>query len=99
MLLRYRLNLLLFFGIIATLVSASPTTATASSIYLRPNGDRATEKPWAIIGANHAWEALDDNVTEKQTPTNADYIRTEYSLTKHYMTSTEVELSSTSLTG
>lgn len=66
------LTLLVLFCLIASgLVSTS--AASASNIYLRPNGDNAGTS-WSVSGAASAWDALNDPVTESQTPSNSDYI-------------------------
>ena len=41
--------------------------------YLRPIADYPGDR-WTITGASTAWEALDDSVTETQTPNNADFL-------------------------
>jgi len=51
-----------------------PVAANAATYYLRPDGKIFTSKPWSIVGAATAWEALDDPVTELETPSAADYI-------------------------
>jgi len=47
--------------------------AAGYNSYLRPKADYPGDR-WTITGASSAWEALDDPVTEEQTPNNADYI-------------------------
>lgn len=49
------------------------STATASSLYLRPDADNASTK-WSVTGASTRWDALNDQVTESETPSTADYI-------------------------
>jgi Glycosyl hydrolase family 26 len=70
---RWKLTLLT----LATLVLAGgiPTAASAATVYLRPDGTVFTSKPWAVIGSTSAWDALNDEVTESQTPSAADYIK------------------------
>ena len=50
-----------------------PASYTWSNIYLRPNGDEKVEG-WSPVGATSAWDALNDSVTETQTPAASDYI-------------------------
>lgn len=51
-----------------------PVGAKASvTAYLRPDANHSTS-PWAVVGASRAWEALDDAVTESQTPSSRDYV-------------------------
>jgi len=56
-----------FCGLLAVNASASYNT------YLRPVADYPGDR-WTITGAASAWEALDDPVTEEQTPNTGDYI-------------------------
>ena len=65
------LTLVLFCLVVSGLISTS--AASAANIYLRPNGDNAGTS-WSVSGAASAWDALNDPVTESQTPSNADYI-------------------------
>ena len=51
-----------------------PTAASAATFYVRPDGPISTSKPWTVVGAPTAWEALDDNVTEFETPPSTDSI-------------------------
>lgn len=53
---------------------AAADGACAATTNLRPNEDLSSTGSWAAVGAPTAWEALDDNVTQAQTPSNADYI-------------------------
>jgi glycosyl hydrolase family 26 len=64
---------------------------------LRPNEDISTETPWSVTGAAHAWEALDDSVTEPNTPGSGDYISTPGGLISESGPTTEVGLQTTSL--
>ena len=48
--------------------------ASAATTYLRPNADGSSTAAWSVVGAPTAWEALDDNVTQAQTPSSSDYI-------------------------
>lgn len=50
-----------------------PASYTWSNIYLRPNADERVEG-WSLVGATSAWDALNDSVTETQTPSATDYI-------------------------
>jgi hypothetical protein len=66
-------------GLLLALVffAALAASASAATYYLRPNG--AVSGPlsaWEVTGASTAWEALDDNVTESETPSSSDYIST-----------------------
>ncbi len=94
----YRLVLLLSLSITSlVLFTQGAGIAFASTTsYLRPNGDISTAEPWSITGASSAWGALDDNVTESETPSEADYISTAQ---VSPVPSTAVELSSLSLAG
>lgn len=53
--------------------TSPPASYTWSNVYLRPNGDKKLEG-WALTGAASAWDALNDNVTEMQTPSAVDYM-------------------------
>ena len=53
--------------------TSSPTSYTWSNLYMRPNADKTTGA-WSVTGAASAWDALNDNVAEAQTPSSADYI-------------------------
>jgi hypothetical protein len=79
-------------------VSLEPSAAVTTS-RLRPDGTIATENPWTVSGAASAWEALDDNVTEQQTATNADYITANSVITEQLGPNTVVSLGNTSLIG
>jgi len=59
------------FGTMSTLAIANTTH------YLRPNGQGSSLKNWKVTGAPSVWEALDDPVTETETPTATDYIYSE----------------------
>jgi hypothetical protein len=74
-------------------VAVVPTSNTLTT-RLRPNGDRATESPWTVVGSSTAWDALNDEVTETQTPSSSDYITT-----SSPFTATEVDVGTTSLAG
>lgn len=65
---------------------------------LRPTGDRPTESPWEVKGAAHAWEALDDEVSETQTPSKSDYLMNGTEFVVPWRR-TEVDLGTTSLAG
>jgi hypothetical protein len=59
---------------VALLLSLSVGAAHAATTYLRPNADGSATGSWTTVGAATAWEALDDNVTPAQVPSNSDYI-------------------------
>jgi hypothetical protein len=64
----------LFFSlIVVVLINAN---AEAASFYLRPNESSSYRpgKTWLPVGASNVWEAVDDPVTEAQTPTLSDYM-------------------------
>jgi hypothetical protein len=65
----------LLIVIVIGLTGIIPAFASASTTYLRPNSD-VSLGPWSVIGASTASDALDDNVTPSDTPTNADYVST-----------------------
>jgi hypothetical protein len=60
-------------AILAVLVFAP--SAYAYTALLRPDSDR-TSTGWSVVGSASAWGALDDPVTEAETPSEADYITT-----------------------
>lgn len=53
-----------------------PVAASAATFYLRPDGPITSSKPWTVVGASTAWDALNDEVTEFETPSSADVIET-----------------------
>ncbi len=57
----------------AALALVLAQAACASAIVLRPDADKASTG-WAVVGAPTAWQALDDNVVETETPSGVDYI-------------------------
>lgn len=65
-------------SLVALLTSALATgavdNACAATTYLRPNEDLSSTGSWTAVGAPTAWEALDDGVTQAQTPSGSDYI-------------------------
>jgi Glycosyl hydrolase family 26 len=66
------LALIAFLLIPAT---AEPDSATAAvTAYLRPDSDIQLGE-WTVVGAPSAWDALNDNITEEQTPTLGDYVK------------------------
>jgi hypothetical protein len=67
--------------------------ASGAVTYLRPNVDVSLGS-WSTTGATTAWDALNDGVTEAETPSSTDYIGTSTASTK-----AKVGLSSTSLAG
>lgn len=65
--------------------------------YLRPNGPRATSRPWTVISGQSAWQALSENATESAKATTS---RGSISATGGAEPfTTEVELSTTPLVG
>jgi hypothetical protein len=62
---------------VASIVLASlavTTSASAATFYLRPNTVELN-KSWSVVGASTLWEAVDESVTEMETPSSADYIQ------------------------
>jgi Glycosyl hydrolase family 26 len=58
-------------------LTAAPTSANAATYYLRPNAvEGSGGMMWEVVGASTAWEAVDDGVTESETPSSSDYITT-----------------------
>jgi hypothetical protein len=86
------LNLLLLLAVGALLGLVQVGTASAAVSYLRPDTD-FNRSGWALVGATTAWAALDDPVSEAETPTAADY------LTTSKAAEAEVDLTSASLAG
>ena len=86
-------GLLLFLAAFALRPSLGLAATTTS--YLRPNVDITSQ--WTAVGAAKAWEALDDEVTEQETPGSSDYIYGKNKLL--FATTTEVGLTSVSLSG
>src|SRR5258705_2170401 len=56
------------------LLANAGTSSAATTSILRPNADVSSTGSWTVVGAGTASEALDDNVTETQTPSSTDYI-------------------------
>jgi len=56
------------------LASAGSAAGAITTSYLRPNSDVQLDR-WTVVGTPTAWDALNDNVTEAQTPTLAEYIK------------------------
>jgi hypothetical protein len=50
-----------------------PSLASAAMTYLRPDGD-ISNSGWKVVGAGSSWDALNDSVTEAQTPGKSDYV-------------------------
>jgi hypothetical protein len=73
---RYLLPLLL--GLI---LSCAPAASAAVNTYLRPNSTGLVGA-WSAVGAPAAWDALNDGVTEAQTPSGTDYVTTSTASTK-----------------
>ena len=85
---RYRLVFVLLL-----LPAIFATNASAAITYLRPNADVSLGS-WSLTGATTAWDALNDGMTESETPSSSDYLSTSTASTK-----AKVGLSSTSLAG
>lgn len=60
---------------------ASPSALAATTTYLRPNADVSLGS-WSATGATSAWDALNDEVTELQTPSSLDYVTTSTASTR-----------------
>lgn len=60
-------------GIWLAWAGVASATAEASTAYLRPNADMRLGG-WSIISADRAWDALDDEVTELETPARESYV-------------------------
>lgn len=58
-----------------------PGASAAVTTYLRPNADVSLGS-WSVIGATSTWDALNDDVTELQTPSSLDYVTTSTASTK-----------------
>ena len=68
--------------------------------YLRPNGPRATSRPWTIVNAESAWQALSENVTESvKATTTRGYITTTPETPEAGPFTSEVALGTTPLAG
>jgi len=70
----------ILFGLITVAAVFAPMSTLAlanTTHYLRPNGQGSSLKNWKVTGAPSVWEALDDPVTETETPTTTDYIYSE----------------------
>jgi hypothetical protein len=65
-----------------------------NTVRLRTNIDVPSSTPWTVVGAGTAWQALDDNVTELESPSTADRITTTL-----YAALTEVGLETMPLSG
>ena len=90
---RHGKGCLILLCAVATLLGALQAgTASAAVSYLRPDTD-LNRGGWSPVGATTAWGALDDQVTETQTPTAADY------LTTSKPAEAELDLGSVSLAG
>jgi hypothetical protein len=55
-------------------LTAGAGTASAATVYLRPDADLSSTGSWTVTGAATAWQALDDNVTPALAPSGSDYI-------------------------
>jgi hypothetical protein len=73
--------LLLVAGLLLLSAVATPVASAATTRYLRPNAD-VNRGSWSTAGATSATEALNDEVTELQTPSNLDYVTTAAASTK-----------------
>src|ERR1051326_5245427 len=85
----------------ALLFFALPVAESTASVtnYIRPNGDRTSEFPWSPVGATSAWDALNDNVTETETPSTSDYITVTVPEHSSRTYSSTVDLTTLSLAG
>jgi mannan endo-1,4-beta-mannosidase len=63
------------------LAATSSSASAAVTRYLRPNEDVSLGS-WSVVGAASAWDALNDEVTELQTPSSLDYLTTSTASTK-----------------
>jgi hypothetical protein len=90
-----RHRLLAFVVLPAVLLIFVGSAQAATNSYLRPNANHAAS-PWAVVGAPNAWEALDENVTASQTPTNDTYVVYRRGVSSSDLT---VDLSTASLAG
>jgi hypothetical protein len=69
------LGCLAFIAFLLIPATAEPSSANAAiTAYLRPNSDIQLDG-WTVIGASTAWDALNDSVTEEQTPTLTVYVK------------------------
>jgi hypothetical protein len=84
--------LILLLAVAAVLGLFGVGTASAAVSYLRPDTD-FNRSGWTLVGASTAWAALDDQVSEAETPTAADY------LTTNKAAEAEVGLGTVSLAG
>src|SRR5258707_15418802 len=93
--------LILFVLTMALMLVAMPVAASTASIttYLRPNADRTSEFPWTPVGASSAWGALDDSITETETPSGTDYITATVPDHSSVTYSSTVDLTTFSLAG
>lgn len=55
-------------------VNSPDRASAAATSYLRPNSDVQLDG-WSVVGATTAWDALNDSITEAQTPTTVDYVK------------------------
>jgi hypothetical protein len=63
--------------LIAAALPAVAPVASAATFYLRPNeASSGGGKGWTVVGAASIWEALDDPMTESQTPSLVDLMQT-----------------------
>jgi hypothetical protein len=76
-----RRGLLILTALLLFWAVTSPVASAAVSRYLRPNEDISLGS-WSIVGASSAWDALNDEVTELQTPSSSDYVTTSTASTK-----------------
>jgi len=72
---------LLLAGLLLLFAVATPFASAATTRYLRPNLD-VSRGSWSTVGAGSAWDALNDEVTELQTPSSLDYVTTSAASTK-----------------
>lgn len=84
-----RRQLLIYLVVISFVLGLASAGSAAGAVtsYLRPNSDIQLDR-WTVVGAPTAWDALNDNVTEAQTPTLAEYIKNS-SIQGHLMVNIE----------
>jgi hypothetical protein len=60
-------------GVLAALLLSGASAAASSTVYLRPDVDKAVGSG-AAIGASTLWDSINDDLTEAQVPTAANYL-------------------------
>jgi hypothetical protein len=73
--------LLLCAALLLLSAVATSFASAATTWYLRPNVD-VSRGSWSTVGATSGWDALNDGVTELQTPSSPDYATTTAASTK-----------------